>query len=313
MSITVIANPKSAGGRTKKLVPGIKSKLKAALGPVDVQWTDAIGAATHLTRTALENGSNLIIAVGGDGTVNECINGFFKDGEPISPDAEFAMIMSGTGGDFRRTFQLGPDVDDYIETIIKGRTKRIDLGKITHINNDGQQDVRLFDNISSFGLSGLVDKAVNGAKISKLFGGTFSFYWCTLTTMMTYKPQRVRIQVDDHFDEVVNVNNAAICNGQYFGGGMWIAPTADLSDGIFEVVIIKDATFFDMLRDTGTIYEGEHLENPRLLSTRGKTIVATPVYEKKDERPVLIDADGETPGQLPATFEIIPKALTIRC
>jgi len=309
MSITVIANPKSAGGRTKKLLPAIKSKLEKKLGPVEIRETDSIGAATHLTRDALQGGSKLIIAVGGDGTVNECINGFFENGEPVAPDAEFAMIMSGTGGDFRRTFQLGPDVDDYIETIVHGHTKTIDLGSISLIDNDGKPQTRLFDNISSFGLSGLVDRAVNGAKISKLFGGTFSFYWCTLTTMMFYKPQKVRIQVDDHFDEVVDVNNAAICNGQYFGGGMWIAPTADPSDGIFEVVIIKDATFFDMLRDTGTIYEGEHLENPRLLSTRGRKITATSM----DKKPVLIDADGETPGQLPACFEIIPKALTIRC
>ncbi len=309
MTTTLIVNPKSGGGRTKKRLPAIRAKLEAALGPVEIRLTDGIGAATHLTAAALKGGRDLIVAVGGDGTVNECINGFFQDGAALNPNAEFAMIMSGTGGDFRRTFKLGPDIEDFIETIVHGRTRCIDLGSISYINNEGKPETRLFDNIASFGLSGLVDRAVNGAKFSKLFGGTFSFYWCTLTTMLGYSPQQCRIQVDDHFDEIIAVNTASICNGQYFGGGMWIAPMADPSDGVFEVIIIKDATFRDMLKDTGSIYEGEHLDNPRFLATKGTRIVATPI----DDNPVLIDADGETPGRLPATFEIIPKALTIRC
>jgi len=309
LTITVIANPKSGGGRTRKLLPGIKTKLEAALGPVELVLTTCSGDATDKTRAALNGGANLIIAVGGDGTVNECVNGFFADGKAISPDAQFGLIMSGTGGDFRRTFDLGPAIDDYIDAIAKGATRVIDLGRISYKNWDGQDETRLFDNISSFGLSGVVDKAVNNAKISKLFGGSFSFYWCTLTAMLGFKPQAVRIQVDDHFDEVLNINNAAICNGQYFGGGMWIAPSADPSDGVFEVVIIKDANFRDMLKDTGSIYEGTHLDNPRIVTSRGTRIVATPVNHED----VLIDADGETPGKLPATFEILPKALNIRC
>ena len=309
MTITVIANPKSGGGRTAKRLGEISEKLEAALGPVELRTTDAQGDAISLTRTSLREGSELIIAVGGDGTVNECVNGFYDNGAPVNASAEFGLIMSGTGGDFRRTFDLGPDIDDYVATLASGATRTIDLGCISYVGWEGRDETRLFDNISSFGLSGIVDRAVNNAKISKLFGGTFSFYWCTLTSMLGFKPQAVRIQVDDHFDEVLNINNAAICNGQYFGGGMWIAPTADPSDGTFEVVVIKDATFRDMLKDTGSIYEGTHLENPRIVTTRGRRVVATPVNQED----VLIDADGETPGKLPATFEILPQALTIRC
>ncbi len=309
MTITVIANPKSGGGRTAKRLGEIREKLEAALGPVEMRTTDAQGDAISLTRTSLREGSTLIIAVGGDGTVNECVNGFYDNGAPLNAGAEFGLIMSGTGGDFRRTFDLGPDIDDYVATLASGATRKIDLGCISYVGWEGRDETRLFDNISSFGLSGIVDRAVNNAKISKLFGGTFSFYWCTLTSMLGFKPQAVRIQVDDHFDEVLNINNAAICNGQYFGGGMWIAPTADPSDGTFEVVVIKDATFRDMLKDTGSIYEGTHLQNPRIVTTRGRRVVATPVNQED----VLIDADGETPGKLPATFEILPQALTIRC
>lgn len=309
MTATIIANPKSGGGRTKKRLGEICRKLEAAIGPCALQETSGPGDATQLTRAALKGGGRLIIALGGDGTVNECVNGFFENGAPVAEGAEFAFVMSGTGGDFRRTFNLGPDIDDYIDAIAKGGTHTIDLGSIQYVNWEGRTETRLFDNISSFGLSGIVDKAVNGARISKLFGGTFSFYWCTLTAMAGFKPQAVRLQVDDHFDEVLNVNNAAICNGQFFGGGMQIAPMADPADGIFEVVVIKDASFGDMLKDTGSIYEGAHLENPRVVVTRGRRIVATPVNQED----VLIDADGETPGKLPATFEILPNALTLRC
>lgn len=309
MTITVIANPKSGGGRTGKRLAEIEAKLQAALGPVTVCTTQAPGDATTLTRAALKDGRTLVIAVGGDGTVNECVNGFFEGRTPVNPEAEFGLIMSGTGGDFRRTLELGPEIDDYIDAIARGTARQIDLGCISFVNWQGQDELRLFDNISSFGLSGLVDRAVNNAKLSKLFGGTFSFYWCTLTAMLGFKPQSVRIEVDDHFNEVLNINNAAICNGQYFGGGMWIAPMADPGDGIFEVVIIKDASFGDMLKDTGKIYEGAHLDNPRVVITRGKRVTATPVNQED----VLIDADGETPGKLPATFEILPAALAIRC
>jgi len=309
MTTTVIANPKSGGGRTKKRLDEVCEKLEAALGPVTLRTTDAPGDATTLARASLRDGSSLIVAVGGDGTVNECVNGFFEGRTPVNAEAQFGMVMSGTGGDFRRTFDLGPDIDDYVATLASGATRKVDLGCISYVGWEGRDETRLFDNISSFGLSGIVDRAVNNAKISKLFGGTFSFYWCTLTSMLGFKPQTVRIQVDDHFDEVLNINNAAICNGQYFGGGMWIAPMADPSDGTFEVVIIKDATFSDMLKDTGSIYEGEHLDNPRIVTTRGTRVTATPVNQED----VLIDADGETPGKLPASFEILPQALTIRC
>ncbi len=309
MTVTVIANPKSGGGRTQKRLPEIVQKLEAALGLVRLRTTDAPGDATSLTRASLKEGAALIVAVGGDGTVNECVNGFFEGTKPVNPAAHLGLIMSGTGGDFRRTFNLGPGLDDFITSIAKGTIRTIDLGRISYVNWEGRDETRLFDNISSFGLSGIVDKAVNNAKISKLFGGTFSFYWCTLTAMLRYKPQAVRIQVDDHFDEVLAINNAAICNGQYFGGGMWIAPMADPADGIFEVVIIKDATFADMLKDTGSIYEGQHLQNPRVVTTKGRRVTATPVNHED----VLIDADGETPGKLPATFEILPGALNLRC
>ena len=309
MVTTVIANPKAGGGRTAKRLPEVTTKLETVLGPVNVQLTNAPMHAVELTRDALKSGSTLIIAVGGDGTINECVNGFFENGAPLAPDAELGLLNSGTGGDFRRTFDMGPELDTYVDTLIGGTTRRIDLARVSYRNWKGEEEQRYFDNISSFGLSGIVDRNVNRARISKLFGGTFSFYWATLTAMIGFTPQACRIQVDDHFDEVVDVNNAAICNGQYFGGGMWIAPMANPADGTLEVVIIRDAGFLDMLKDSGNLYDGTHLENPRVLTTRGKRIIATPVNQDN----VLMDVDGETPGRLPATFEVIPAAINLRC
>lgn len=308
MSVALIANPNSGGGRTKKRLPEILNALANAIGPVTLYRTNGPGHATTLTRQALAEGAELIIAVGGDGTVNECINGFFDGDIALSPGAQFSFIMSGTGGDFRRTFGLDTELDSYIDAIASGRTQEIDLGRLRYTNNDGKDELRYFNNIASFGLSGRVDRAVNRAWLSKLFGGTFSFYWCTLTTMLMFKPQQVRIQVDDHFDETIAVNTAAICNGQYFGGGMWMAPDADPRDGLFDVVIIKDSTMGEMLKDTGAIYDGKHLDNPKVVTTRGSRVFATPINHEN----VLLDVDGEAPGRLPVTYEMVPKALTLR-
>ncbi len=308
MSTVLIANPNSGGGRTRKRLPEILNALANAIGPVTLYKTRRPGDATDLTRKALAEGAELVIAVGGDGTLNECVNGFFDGEVALSPGAQFSFIMSGTGGDFRRTFGLDTELDSYIDAIASGRTQEIDLGRISYVNNDGAPEMRYFNNICSFGLSGRVDRAVNRAWLSKLFGGTFSFYWCTLTTMLFFRPQQVRIQVDDHFDETVAVNTASICNGQFFGGGMWIAPDADPRDGLFDVVIIKESTMSDMLRDTGAIYDGKHLSNPRVVTTRGKRVIATPINQDN----VLLDVDGEAPGRLPVTYEIVPKALTLR-
>lgn len=306
-----IVNPHSMGDRTGANWPRMLAKLSDALGAVDYVFTDAPMAAKHLARQALKDGVDQIIAVGGDGTVNEIVNGFFEKGEPINPDAVLAVLPSGTGGDLRRTVMLPDTLDAQIERIAQGEIRRIDLGKVTYRDDaTGEQVVRFFDNIASFGLSGLADRVVNGLTYSKRLGGKFAFQWGMVKALASYRRQRVRLRIDDAFDQIVNVTTTAVCNGRYFGGGMRIAPHAQPDDGLFDVIIIADVGPIELLMKSRSIYSGRHLRYSKVTALRGRKVTATPV---KGAGPVLLDIDGEAPGRLPATFEILPKALCLRC
>ena len=250
-----------------------------------------------------------IIAVGGDGTINEVVNGFFEHGQPINPEAVFACLTSGTGADFRRSFDMPDEVYDQIERLATSEIRPIDLGRLTFIDHEGREAVRYFNNIASFGLSGATDRAVNRLKLGKKFSGKTAFFWGMLKALVTYRNQPVRIQVDDGFDEVLDVRVAAVCNGRYFGGSMHMAPHAAPDDGLFDVVIVAGLNTLTLLRRINSIYRGTHLEFDEVTSLRGRKIVATPAEGASG---VLLDVDGEAPGRLPATFEILPSAIYFR-
>lgn len=305
-----VVNPHSWGDRTGVVWPTLQTKLRRAIGPVQSVFTDAPLAAMRLTRQALKEGMQQIIAVGGDGTINEVVNGFFEDGKLINPEALLACLTSGTGADFRRVFNMPDGIEAQIDRLALSEIRTIDLGKLTFIDNDGREAVRYFDNIASFGLSGATDQAVNRLKLGKKFSGKTAFFWGMLKALATYRNQPVRIQIDDVFDEVMDVRTAAICNGQYFGGGMHMAPHAQPDDGLFDIIVVADIGTFGLLRRVGSLYKGEHLKYEQVKSFRGRKIVATPAPGAGD---VLLDVDGEAPGRLPATFEIIPKAINLRC
>ena len=312
--VAAIVNPRSGGGRTGRGWRLINDALEAELGPVRAQFTTSTATphylpAAELTRNALKSGAQLVIAVGGDGTINEVVNGFFENGAAINPEAHLAILNTGTGGDFRKTFDMPAELEGCVKRIGAGTTRQIDLGRLTFVSEDGGAGTRYFNNIASFGLSGDVVRAVNRASFSKLFGGAFAFLWATLATAFRYKPHAVRVQTDTGFDDTMNVGMCAIANGRFFGGGMMIAPNAKPDDGIFDVVVMRDTKFSDMLTGSGALRDGTHLQNPKVISFQARTLTATPVGEAH----VRLDVDGEAPGRLPATFEILPAAITLRC
>ena len=309
MSARAIVNPRSGGKRTGQIWPTVEDALREVLPDLEVDRTEGPGDASELTRSALSAGARTIVAVGGDGTVNEVVNGFFDaDGEPIDPEAELAIMMMGTGGDFRRSFGIGRTWEDCLERIASGDRRTIDLGHVELTGPDGLPVRRWFDNIASFGASGAIVHAVNEATWSKMFGGTFTFKWATITSLLGYRTRPVRIRVDDSFDEVIDLTLCAICNGRFFGGGMCVAPRAELDDGLFDIVLVEGMGTIDFVRHSGKFYAGEHLDTDGIRHLRGRTVVAEP----EDERATLIDVDGEGPGRLPARFEIRPAALRVR-
>ncbi len=309
MRIRAIINPNSSNRRTGKLWPRIEAKLSDALGPIEAVYTEAPMQAARLTAEALKDGVERVISVGGDGTNNEVINGFFEKGAAINPEAALSFLASGTGGDLRKTLGIPTGLDAQIEALAKATVRRVDVGLLHFTDQDGAAASRYFGNITSFGLGGATSHKVNALRFAKRLGGKFAYKWGMAKALLTYRNQFVRIIVDDVFDEVVSVNVAAVCNGQYFGGGMKFAPNARPDDGLFDVVIVADVGNLKLLQKSGAVYKGDHLDFPVVTALQGRHVEAIPEPGAKD---VLLDVDGESPGRLPAKFELLPEALKVQ-
>lgn len=309
MTVFVIVNPRSGGGRTRSEWPAIERALRELHPALKWSWTTGRATAAEAVRKALAGGAREIIAVGGDGTINEAVNGLFRDGAAVAPDAIFGFVMSGTGGDFRRTFGIGDGHAAAIAHLRSAAPRRVDIGHVICRMPDGRSAERYFVNIASFGLSGAVVDAVNRARLSKLFGGRFAFAFNSLKAMLGYRPRMVRIRIGDKFDETLSVSTVAVCNGRYFGGGMRVAPDADPCDGMFDIVIMEAAPKAKMMRELGSIYEGKHVGNANVRVIRAARLTAAPA----NGTTVKMEIDGEGEACLPATFDIISGALLMRC
>lgn len=310
MRTLCIVNPRSNGGRTQAAWPLLERRISDAIGPVDAAFTNGPLAATVLAQRALGSGYGRIVAVGGDGTLNEVINGFFLSEMPINREALLGFVMSGTGGDFRKTLEIPADAAAHIERLAQAQPRLIDVGRVSFVTGEGKPAVRHFVNIGSFGLSGAVVRQVNRARVTKLMGGKFAFFWNSLVAAMRYRDKPVRVKVDDVFDAVIPVSTVAVANGRYFGGGMKVAPDADPFDGLFDVVMMKPVPRGRMMSELGKLYSGGHVGSPHVHIVRGKTVIAAPVEETRG-RAVELDLDGEAPGRLPARFEIVPKIVRL--
>ena len=312
MRAFVVVNPRSSNGRTRRQWPAIERGLRTIYSQLTVAMTKARGAATGLVRNALQEGHTEIIAVGGDGTINEAVNGFFDREGSIAPDAVFSFVTSGTGGDFRKTFGIAPGPAAAIARLKEAEPLPVDVGRVSCLTPSGEPELRYFLNIASFGLSGAVVDSVNRSVIAKLLGGGFAFAFHSAVDMLTYGKRAIRLRIDGSFDETCSISTVTVANGQYFGGGMRVAPDARPDDGLFDVVVMEGLPRREAMPAMKLIYTGEHVKHPSVRVFRGKKVIAVPVEETRG-RPVLIELDGESVGRLPATFDILPRALNLRC
>jgi YegS/Rv2252/BmrU family lipid kinase len=257
--------------------------------------------ATEIAGNAVRQSRPVVVAVGGDGTLNEVVNGFFHNGAPVPTSTKLAMIPLGTGGDFRRTLRIPLDTRAAVEVITTGLVRRLDAGCVTYQDLEGATAVRHFINIADAGIGGeVVHRVNNGPK----FLGEATFSLASFTTLLSYKNKPMTVNVDGADHNIV-AQQVVVANCQYFGGGMRMAPAASPTDGVFDVILVGDAGKLESIRGIGTIRSGKHLEqnNPKIQLMYGKRISIT-----SPER-VRIDLDGEQPGFLPALFEIQPGAI----
>jgi len=301
--VVFIVNPKSSNSATGREWPRIQAMARDRLGSFTSYMTTKPGDATQITREKLTEGADLIICVGGDGTLNEVVNGFMDEDGSIRADRVLGFIPNGTGCDFVKTAPIPANTEQCLDAIKERHVRVIDLGRLQYYDHQGHSKTRYFHNITSFGLGGEVVDRVN--KSSKIFGPFVSFFWSALVSLFLYGKKSIRLKVDDLFDGKVITWNIAVANGQYHGGGMQIAPDASIDDGQFHITVVGDLSLAEALWHFPKLYTGRVKDIKKVSFLIGKRV------EASSEQRVLIDVDGEQPGHLPVVIEIIPAALRL--
>jgi YegS/Rv2252/BmrU family lipid kinase len=296
-----IVNPSSGNGSTGREWPRIEAMAKERLGFFETCMTAGPGDATQLTRRQLLDGCNRIVCVGGDGTLNEVVNGFMDESGPIRPTVLLGFLPNGTGCDFCRTVCKNTSLENSLDTIRAGHVRTIDLGRAKFQDHERRSRIRYFHNITSFGLGGEVVDRVNHT--SKACGPFLSFIWATIVGIFVYGKKHVRFQVDDGPPQDVTIMNIAVANGQYHGGGMQVAPDARVDDGLFHITVISDLSLPEIFWHLPKLYNGHIKKIKQVSILTGRKIVAV------SEQTVLLDVDGEQPGCLPVEIEIVPAAI----
>ena len=302
--IVAIVNPHSAGGKTYKEWPELQTLLETDLGELDVLLTETRLHAVELTRQALKSGADTVIAVGGDGMLNEVVNGFFENGCALNCSAKLAFIPRGTGSDFVRSWGAPASIREVADAIKTHVSQTCDVIRI-HLNPvDGAPNERFCINMADVGIGGIVVDMVN--RRSKMLGGTISFLWAGIQAALTHKNFPLHIELDG---TVIKKNMphflVAIANGSYFGGGMHLAPQARPNDGVFDMVLVGDLTLLEKVEFAIKLYKGKIGNLSKIHFLQGTRVkIISPVD-------VLIDADGEFVGMTNATFEILPSAIQL--
>jgi diacylglycerol kinase (ATP) len=306
----VIVNPKSAGGSTQDSWAGIASDLRAHFGAYNVAFTKSAGDAAVLAKRGCESGRSFIIACGGDGTINEVANGILQSGL----DVELGIMPSGTGGDFRRTLEMPQSPREAARALRDGKTKHIDVGRVTFLSHNDETISRYFLNVSSFGLAASIIERVKSTKALDWLPlgsvrGRASFALSTLQEVVGVDFMTVKVKIDGGDEKLLNTINFCVANARYFGGGMKIAPDAKINDGFLDVINIGDIRTAKIILNAYTLYAGTHLDLKEVKSTLAKRIEVSPATKDAE---IHLETDGELPGKLPAVFEVVPSALRVR-
>jgi diacylglycerol kinase (ATP) len=263
----------------------------------DALFSERPGHLTELARTAAGEGASLLVVVGGDGTVNEVVNGI------VGLDVDVAVVPRGTGWDFVRTYRIPRGLDAALRVARDGRARRVDLGQARFRSWDGSERDSYFANIASAGMSGAIAKRAN--ETSKALGGKVSYFWATLAVFARWQTSELSVKVDGE-ERRARMHDVVVANGRYFGGGMEICPDAAPDDGLFDVLLIGDLTKRDLLLTLPKTYRGSHLPHPKAELLRGASV------QIDADEPVPVELDGEQPGTTPVRFDIVPQALRVR-
>jgi len=296
-STVFLVNPASGNGATGRRWPELARRASALGLQGDTLLSERPGHLIELAREAVDSGATLVVAVGGDGTLNEVVNGVVGRG------VELASIPLGTGMDFGRTYDVPTKFEDAVRVALEGDVRTIDAGHVTYLTWSGETAERYFANVSSVGMSGAVAQRANG--MSKVLGGKVTFFYALTRVFLEWQNTEVTVRLDDA-ERRGRMHDVIVANGVWHGGGMMLAPDAAPDDGQFDVVLIGDVSKIDFLTTAPKIYKGKHVHHPKVEVLRSKRVeVDAPVQ-------LPIELEGEQVGTTPATFEVVPAALRLR-
>jgi YegS/Rv2252/BmrU family lipid kinase len=295
-----LVNPASSNGATGRRWPELAHRA-AQLGlEGETFFSERPGHLIELAERAARDGAELMVAAGGDGTLNEVVNGIVRAGT----QTEVATIPLGTGMDFVRTYGIPNRFDDAVKTAREGRTRTIDVGRVEYRTWDGKDAERYYANVGSVGMSAAVAQRANG--MSKAIGGKATFFYALVRVFFEWDNTPVTVELADGDRREAHMHDVIVANGQWHGGAMWLAPDAKPDDGLFDVILIGDVTKRDFLTTAPKLYKGTYLAHPKIELLRSRSVSVN-----APER-LPIELDGEQVGTTPTRFEVVPAALRVR-
>jgi len=301
-----IVNPAAGGGRVRRVWPRLLSRLLEATASLTVHWTTGPGTATALTRQVLNDGAKRIIAIGGDGTLHEVVNGFFADHAPIAPSALLVFIACGSGSDFRKALGTPTGVDA-VQQLRSDRIRPLDLLRVQYTTEDDGREECYAVNIASAGLSGRVMRHFSPGCVP--VPPRMGYLGAGLRALATDRAALLRLTLDGESLPTGRARLVAVANGHSFAAGLPIAPGASPYDGLLDVTVIHDVSVPYLLRHAHRFYLGTHTALDGVTAYRGRrAAVRTP----DPRQPVWVEADGEPTGKLPLTIEVVPKAVRVQ-
>jgi YegS/Rv2252/BmrU family lipid kinase len=298
----VIVNPNAGNGKGKKDWDRISSLLNEEELPYTVRFTEKKGHAIEFTIESINAGFRKIITVGGDGTLNEVVNGVFSNSLCPTKDITLAMIPVGTGNDWGRMFGIPLDYRKAIKIIRENKHMVQDVGQVSFYDGT-EEKKRYFINIAGLGFESVVVRRTNIQK-DKGRGGKAIYFYNLLMSLLSYKNTKAELIVDGRkiTSDVFSIN---VGNGKYCGGGMRQTPDALPDDGILDVTVINGMGKFEIVRNLKILYDGTILSHPKIDGYKCKNLkVSSDII-------LYVEADGESLGHTPAEFSIIPSGINI--
>ncbi|HEU4945143.1 MAG TPA: diacylglycerol kinase family protein [Solirubrobacterales bacterium] len=285
MPLALLVNPASAHGRTLKLLPQVEQELDARRVVFRVERTRGLEDGVSKALRAIEAGE-VPVVVSGDGLVGAI------GGAMAGSETPLGIIPGGRGNDLARVLGIPDDPAEAVEVLLNGESRRIDVG---------EANGRRFLGIVSVGFDSEANRLANETSFLR---GNLVYAYAALRTLLSWKPGRFTIRVDDERVRFTGYS-VSVANSRAFGGGMYIAPGAELDDGEFDIVTVGDVGKLRFVGNLPKVFKGTHVDEDEV------RVFRAPHLELSASRPFPVYADGEHIADLPASLRVLPRALSI--